>query len=277
MWLAHKLNIRCLFSGNPGTGKSTSPEQFAGWLRQPFMQFNGKDGMEPSSVLGTPWGDSEVVKDKDGNEVVKNFMSWKDGGLPIALKKGYLVVLDECFKLNAGMMMTIQPLRSSDGYLTLDDKPGSIADKIVRPHKNFRFFFTDNVKGCGENIGRFGATQIQDTSSLDGFGITINFDYMSAEEEKEMLYNKYPELQAIEKASITIDRVLQLASLVRVAYADDEIFLTLSPRGLCSIAELMIEAPELGIRRILDLVLLNKFGNPVEVQAVKAMMNKVGL
>ena len=213
--VADHTEERCLLVGWPGTGKTSSHRQYCAIIGQPFIRSNGKEGMEPSSIVG---GLGPIGKDEWG---------WKDSHLPIAMKIGAYYIIDEVMKLGAGLQMTMQSVYERGGPLMLDDKPGSLEEKIVQPHPKFRINATDNVRGLGDNFDKSAATQMQDTSSLDRFGMYCEVPYLQEDDEVGMLERKFPK-QNIE----TLTAIVQLAGLVRTAYQDDDVSLTLSPRGL---------------------------------------------
>ena len=253
------LNERILLQGFPGTGKTTAIKQFSAWIQQPYMKLGGKDGVEASSFLGYAWGIG-------GGE-----MEFKLGMLPQGLMEGYMICIDEIFKLPAGIMMSLQSLLEKDGVLIIDDLPGTVKDKTVVPVVEARIFTTDNVLGQGDDIGKFAATQLQDTSTLDRIGLTIKVDYLSAKHEEAMMMKRYPKHEKRE-----IVKLISLANLVRSGYAKDEISLTLSPRGLMVILSICEEV-NLPLTSALKLSFINKIADDGERTAIKEFIRTVKL
>lgn len=249
LWLGYYLNVKVLAVGPPGTGKTTASNQFAALVKQPFARFNGKDGIEASAFLGYPWA-------------TKEGMEWKDGLMPQCLKQGYLVVIDEIMKLPPGIQMAMQSLYEQDGFLMLDDKPGTIKDKHVYPTETFRLFATDNTKGTGDGLGSYAAGQFQDVSTLDRFDITVNVDYLDRKVEEAMLMVRFPNAH-----EPSVRKVVALANLVREAFKQGNLALTLSPRGLINICKLMDNGMSLETATKLSFV--NKLGDDREVEVAQ--------
>jgi len=256
--IGYKLNERILLQGYPGTGKTTAIHQFAAWIQQPYMKLGGKDGVDPASFLGMPW--AEV-----------GGMDFKLGMLPQGLMQGYMICIDEIFKIPAGIMMTLQSLLEKGGVLIIDDMPGTVKDKTIIPVVEARIFTTDNVLGTGDDIGKFGSTQLQDTSTLDRIGITIKVDYLSEGQELKMLTKRYPKIK-----STDIRKLISLANLVRSGYAKDEISLTLSPRGLMVMLSIHEEA-HLPLPQAINLSFTNKIADDGERTAIAGFIRTIKL
>lgn len=214
--LGIEYNENVNISGPPGCGKTTMVKEIAARTGRPYMRLNGKDGVELSSFIG------QMVINENKQTV------WEDGLLPIAVKNGFLLAFDEWTKVPAGINMALQALLEEGGKLVLEDKPGEYHEKLVEPHPDFRIVLCDNVKGLGDGIDKYAATNVQDTSTINRIGVSITMDYMSEDDEKLMISNRYGK----KLSGSTITRMVQLANKVRASYGNGDVSLTLSPRNL---------------------------------------------
>jgi hypothetical protein len=109
---------------------------------------------------------------------------------------------------------------------------------------------------------------VQDSSTLDRFGITATVYYMNKVDEIAMLAKKYPEMERI-----TLNSLVSFANLVRNGYARSELSITLSPRGLQTICEVLGHIDN--VQRAIEMVYTDKLGEDDEVDAVKEMLRTV--
>lgn len=255
--MAHTLNVKNLLNGFPGSGKSTSTEQYGAWVRQPYMKLNGKSGIDGSAFIGFLWANSTGTQ-------------FAEGLLPVAMRNGYLLTIDEVFKIPAEVQMNFQTVYEENGFLLLDEKPGLLADKLVHPHPDFRLMATDNCLGTGDSFEKFGATQVQDSSTLDRFGLTVLVPYLPLSVEVGVLHQMYPN---IKEASLS--RLVKTAGLVREAYQKSNVSLTLSMRGLKVMARLMAQ----GVSELhaFTMTYTSKLADDAEINTVQSFITTAGL
>jgi cobaltochelatase CobS len=153
---------------------------------------------------------------------------WEDGPITEAVRHGGVVLIDEWELMPPEISMGLQNLLEDDGYLFLKEKPGSAEDKTFIPHKNFRLICAGNTVGQGDETGGFSGTMVQNSATLDRFTTTVCLDYLSKMHEVSIIRNK----TAVKKP--IAEGMVKLASLIRNAYNQRQVNLTMSPRTLIS-------------------------------------------
>jgi cobaltochelatase CobS len=216
-------NKKVLVYGPTGSGKTEMYKFIAALIHQPYMRINGRQDMESDSLLGKPW-------------VSGGDMHFALGELPIGLQKGRLICFDEPWKTPSGIQMALQRYYERDGVLFLDDMPGSIHDKTIVPENRARMVLCDNVIGTGDNMDQFGATLIQDSSTLNRMDMVLKLDYLPKTAEIKMMMHRFDFLPKT-KAS----KMVQIANLIRTGYIGGDFGVTISPRNLITWAELAFD------------------------------------
>lgn len=255
--LSHETGEKLLAVGYPGSGKSTGVEQYSAAIDQPFMALNGKSGIDASSFLGFLWASA-------------NGTEFAEGLLPVAMRNGYSMCIDEVFKIPPEIQMNFQTVYQESGCLLLDEKPGTLSDKLVKPHSEFRLYATDNAKGTGDNFEKFGATQVQDTSTLDRFGLTVDVPYLPQEREELVLQRMFPDIP-----KKTIARFVLVANMVRESYTKSDVALTLSMRGLKVMCKLYLKG--INEQVCFKRAYMEKLGEEEEINTALSFGETVGL
>jgi cobaltochelatase CobS len=218
--LALELNIPCYVWGHKGSGKSELFEQIAARTGREFMRVQHTVNTEESHIVGQ-W----TVK---GGHTV-----FELGPLPLAMINGWMYSADEYdFML---------PSVSSVYQAVLEGKPLMIkeadaANRIIKPHPNFRFVATGNTNGSGDETGLYQGTNIQNAANYDRFGMVIHKQYMKKAAESQILQNR------VGLVKEDADKMVEFASLVREAYDGAKISDVISPRTL-------IYAAKIGVKR----------------------------
>lgn len=207
-------NEKVLISGPTGSGKSSMVKFACQKLLRPFVRVNMNGDIESSALFG------QLVVEGGGTV-------WKDGAVTEAIKFGGVVCIDEWEVSPPEITMSMQSVLERGGVLFLKEKPGTSYDKMVQPHKDTRFVFCGNTVGQGDDTGNFAGTNVQNTATIDRFDTAIFLDYLTQAHEAAIITSKVPELD--EKIA---KLMLQYASLVRTAYKQTNIGLTMSPRTL---------------------------------------------
>ena len=204
---------KTLITGPTGSGKSSLVKYVCAKLGRPFIRINMSGDVESSSLFGTL-----VVR---GGATV-----WEDGAITEAAKYGAVCLVDEWELMPAEIAMGMQNLLEDGGYLYLKEKPGTSDDRTVVPNENIRLVFAGNTVGQGDVTGAFSGVGVQNTATIDRFTNTIRLGYLSQRHEVDIITSK----SSVDKDVAT--NMVRFANLVRTAYEQSKIGLTISPRTL---------------------------------------------
>lgn len=253
---AVQSGLKILLVGDPGTGKSTMAEVYCARVGQPFLRINGRRDMESDTILGRPW-------------VGGGSMEYLLGEWPKATRDGWFVLVDEPWKIPAGIMMAAQRHMERNGIWQLDDMPGEcVKDKQIVPKNTYRVVMADNVVGTGDNSDKYGATLIQDGSLLNRIDLVIRISYLDKAKEAALIIRKYPFIPK-KKA----DQMVKMFSILRSGFDQGELSVAASPRNLFAWAEMAFMWKD--YEYAFNLVMLNRYAEDSERESVKANYNTV--
>lgn len=205
---------KTMVSGPTGSGKSSLVKLLCALTGRPLIRVNMTGDTESSVLFGS------LVVRNGGTE-------WEDGPVAEAVKYGAVLMIDEWELMGPEISMGMQWLLEDDGQLYLKEKPGTSGDKLIKPHPNFRLMFLGNTVGQGDDTGAHAGTQVQNTATIDRFQTVIKLDYLDAQHEGAILKKKFVKLDAT-----LIQNMVKVGALVRAAYQQGNIALTMSPRTL---------------------------------------------
>lgn len=218
--LAIELQIPCYVWGHKGSGKSDLFEQFAARTGRPFMRVQHTVNTEESHIVGQ-W-------------TVKNAQTvFELGPLPMAMKNGWVYCADEYDFALPSVLSVYQAVLEGKSLVI---KEADEANRIIKPHPNFRFVATGNTNGSGDETGLYQGTVVQNSANYDRFGMVINKLYMKKTAESQILQNK------VGLVKEDADKLVDFAALVREAYENGKISDVISPRSL-------IYAAKIGVKR----------------------------
>jgi len=204
---------KTLITGPTGSGKSSLVKHVCAKLNRPLIRINMSGDVESAALFGTL-----VVR---GGATV-----WEDGAITEAVKYGAVCLVDEWELMPAEIAMGMQNLLEDGGYLYLKEKPGTSEDRMITPHANFRLIFAGNTVGQGDTTGAFSGVGIQNTATIDRFTNTIRLGYLEQKHEIDIITSKS------NVGRNTATDMVRFASLVRAAYQQGRLGLTISPRTL---------------------------------------------
>jgi cobaltochelatase CobS len=215
-------NRRVIVQGRHGTGKSTHVEQVAARLHWPLVRLNLDSHISRIDLIGK---DAIVVR--DGKQVTE----YREGILPWAYQHPVALVFDEYDAGRPDVMFVIQRVLEAQGRLTILDQ-----NKVLVPHKSFRLFATANTIGLGDATGLYHGTQQLNQAQLDRWNIVARLDYLTDEEEVDVVLSKVPSM-ADEEGRRIILQMVRTADQTRIGFQAGDISTLMSPRTVISWAD----------------------------------------
>lgn len=167
-----------ILTGGTGVGKTTHVTQLAARVGQPLLRINFNGETRMSDLVGK-------VQVIDGATV------WVDGVLPMAMRKGYWLLLDELDFADPSVLSLLHPVLEEEPMLVLKENSG----EIIMPHKDFRLFATANSIGAMQDRASVyaGTTQMNE-AFLDRWQVLL-VDNLPAVEEVKVLRSQVPGLK----------------------------------------------------------------------------------
>lgn len=215
-------NRRVLIHGFHGTGKSSHIEQVAARLNWPCVRVNLDGQVSRMDLIG-----KDAVSVRNGLQVTE----FQPGILTWALQNPVALVLDEYDAARPDVMFLLQRVLEQEGRLTLLDQ-----SRVIAPHPAFRLFATANTIGLGDPTGLYQGSQILNQGQLDRWDMTVQLNYIRAEDECAVVFSHFPQLDTPE-GRVLVRRMVQLAALTREAFIRGDLATVMSPRTVLSWAD----------------------------------------
>ncbi len=252
--LAIELNINPYVWGHKGSGKSELFEQIAARTGRGFVRVQHTANTEESHIVGQ-W----TVKNNSGvAETV-----FELGPLALAMKNGWVYCADEYDFMLPSVTSVYQAVLEGKSLMI---KEADAANRIIKPHPNFRFCATGNTNGSGDETGLYQGTNIQNAANYDRFGMVIHKQYMKKAAESLILQNK------VGMHKEDADKMVDFAALVREAYDAAKISDVISPRSLINAAKIGIMRAS--FRQGVTLAFINKLSK-VDREVVDGLASRV--
>ena len=171
-----KENI--ILTGGTGTGKTTSIVQLAARINQPVVRINFNGETRLYDFLGK-------MHIHGGNT------QWVDGVLPMAMRKGYWLLLDELDFADPAVLSLLHPVLEDNPLLVLKENNG----EVIIPHPDFRIFATANSIGAMQDrAGSYSGTQNMNDAFLDRW-IILHVPNLPLKDELRVVRGKVPGLR----------------------------------------------------------------------------------
>lgn len=201
-------------TGPTGSGKTSIIDQVASRLQIPVMSVNAHSRMETPELVGH-------------YALVNGNMSFVDGPLTIAMRKGWWFVVNEIDLLDPSTAAGLNSV-AEGRPLVIPEKEG----EIVTAAEGFGFIVTANSAGNGDSTGLYQGVLRQNLAFVDRFWMSV-VDYPDTEQE----------MAIIKKAVDTIPEeiaktMIAYAQQVRKLFVDQQIEVTMSTRTLIRWARL---------------------------------------
>lgn len=211
-------NRRVMLIGHTGSGKTSFIEQVAARANYGVLRAN----MNGQTTIGDFVGFWTVK----GGETI-----WVDGVLPVAMREGYWLVIDELDFAEPSILAVLTAVLEPNGRLLLKER----GNEIVEPHPSFRLFATANAAGAMSAYRHlYQGANLLNEAFLDRWRVYL-FDYLSLEEEVEVLLRTLPVL-----TRPLAQTLAAIAADCRAAFAREDLASAFSTRRLIDWAELML-------------------------------------
>lgn len=199
-----------LLTGGTGVGKTTHIEQLAARCNQSLLRVNFNGETRLSDFIGKL-------------QVVKGETRWVDGILPMAMRKGMWLLLDEIDFADPSVLSLLHPVLEENPMLVLKENQG----EVIRPHPNFRVFATANsIGGMADRAATYTGTNAMNEAFLNRWQILM-VPSLPMDEEIQVLKTK---VKAIKNR--WAKRIVEFAEKVRsrqvdgINFSSDNLFST---------------------------------------------------
>ena len=248
-----------VFIGGPtGCGKSATVKELAAILEQPVCRVQLSRDFKVSQFVGK----SELRIDKEGNQ----FTEFVYGVLPLSMKNGWWLLLDEIDQAHPDVLMAVQAVLEGEPLVLTENYGEVIEQNSEDKSKYFRLIATANTFGKGDDTGLYAGAKIMNEATLDRFGVTIKGDYPAFETEVSILRKKSP----IGKDDA--EKIVTIAHKVREAVAKDTCSCTFSTRRLIMWSKKF--AKYKNIHRAANVSILNKLQDDEDVRFISNLIQR---
>jgi cobaltochelatase CobS len=212
-------NRRVMLIGHTGSGKTSLIEQVAAGAGQGVIRVN----MNGQTTIGDFVGFWTV---KGGATV------WVDGVLPVAMRDGLWLIIDEIDFAEPGILAVLTAVLEPHGKLLLKEK----GNEVVAPDPAFRLAATANAVGAMSRYRHlYQGANLMNEAFLDRWRV-YQFDYLSPADEAQVLVRTL----APYLSPALAHTLVAIAADCRAAFEREDLASAFSTRRLLDWAELML-------------------------------------
>jgi len=208
--ISSKAFYPVFITGLSGNGKTTMIEQVCATLKREAMRVNISVETDEDDLIG-------------GNTLIDGNVVYREGPVLTAMKRGAVLILDECDR-GSNKLMCLQAILEGKGYY--NKKTG----ETVYPAAGFNIVATANTKGQGSDDGKYMSAQILDDAFLERFAITVDQEYPTSKVEKKIIMKKMERVDTVDEDFA--DKLVSWAEIIRKTFKEGAIDEVISTRRL---------------------------------------------
>lgn len=209
-------------AGPAGCGKTELAMRLCNRLSRPFHRVNFDGEFSKSDFIG----DWTLQKDPTGGTSI---MVFNEGLLPIAMKEGAVLVLDEFDAAPPEILFVLQSVLEGKPLMNTR-KPEKVMAKT-----GFCVIATANTVGKGDLSSMYSGTRLMNMATLDRFSYVLRMGYPPEAIERDILIRR----TGIDAAQA--QKITQFMNAARKATADGSIYDTFSLRKSLNLCDSLVK------------------------------------
>ena len=217
--LSSTTDLKSMFIGETGCGKTSGIEQFAAITGRPFHRQEFDAFTDDQKLFGS-------LELKDG----ETYFNKSD--YIISMRYPAIVCNDEMCRGSSMATMALNPVLDR-GQVRVTSHDDSLSETITA-HPEWMVVATDNTAGNGDDIDVYNSANVLDQAIINRFDMFINVPYPSESTERELISAMSPSL-----AQEDVKKLAKFSSLCHKGFTDRTITTAFSIRNLKAITSLL--------------------------------------